>query len=86
MLKKELGLRPAVLHERLQGRRKSETPKCKTETESTSVSYLAGRGSAIQCAQRVGEQLRHASQRRVQAPPLQPLRGVVKGEDCSPQV
>jgi hypothetical protein len=61
MLKKELRLRPAVLHEKLQGRRKSETPKHKTKTKSTSLSNLAYRGSTIQSAQHVGEQLRHAT-------------------------
>jgi hypothetical protein len=50
VLKKELGLCLAALHEGLQERRELEVPKWKIETKDTNVSYLAGRDSAIQCA------------------------------------
>jgi hypothetical protein len=86
MLKKELGLCSVVLHEGLQERHGLDVPKHKIETKIIDVSYLVGRGNAIQCAQRVGEQLRHASQRRVQTMPLRPLHGVVEGKDRSPWI
>jgi hypothetical protein len=72
-----------MLHERLEGRRRLDIPKQKTKTENTSALYLASWGSAIQCAQHVGEQLRHASHRRVKAAPLRSLHGVVRDKDCS---
>jgi hypothetical protein len=62
ILKKELGLCPAALHEGLQERSGLEIPKRKTETKSINISYLASRGRAIQCAQCIGKQLRNVSQ------------------------
>jgi hypothetical protein len=86
MLRKELRLCSATLHEGLQERCELEVSKHKTKTKDTNISYLASRGGTIQCAQRVGEQLCHTSQRRVQATPLRPLHGVIKGEDRSPRI
>jgi hypothetical protein len=70
MTKKELGFCLAALQERLQGRRRLEIPRHKTKNKSTSASYIASRGGAIQCAQHAGEQLRHASHRCMKAVPL----------------
>jgi hypothetical protein len=50
MLKKELGLCLAALHNRLQEKHGLDVPKRKIGTEIIDVSYLASRGSAIQCA------------------------------------
>jgi hypothetical protein len=45
MLKKELGLCSAVLHEGLQERHGLDVPKRKIETKIIDISYLVGRGT-----------------------------------------